>query len=59
MTWDVWKAWRQSRRDALAKYGCDTPSRRTRSYDASERFMRAAFGGRRIPAWAESQEMTK
>ena len=40
----------------MKKYGLDAPSRRTVSYNTSERHMREAFGGGRIPKWAERQE---
>lgn len=49
MTWSEWQAWRDSRRAALRKHGCEAPSRRQTSFNTSERFMRAAFGGERIP----------
>ena len=56
MTWAEWRDWRESRRAALRKHGCEGSSRRAISYDTSERFMRGAFGGRRIPAWAETRD---
>lgn len=53
MTWVEWQKWRESRRAALHKYGCEAPSRRTVSFDTAERHRLEVFGGRRIPAWAE------
>ena len=56
MTWAEWQASREAKRAVLRKYGVDAPSRRTVSYNTSERFMRQEFGGGRIPAWAKEAE---
>lgn len=53
MTWEEWLASREQKRENLRRLGLDVPSRRTVSFNSSERFMRHAFGGRRVPAWAE------
>ena len=50
--WKDWLAAREAKRAALRRLGLDAPSRRTVSFNASERAMVKAFGGRRIPAWA-------
>lgn len=55
MTWVEWQKWRESRRATLHKYGCEAPSRRQTSFNTSERFMRAAFGGGRIPLVQEDR----
>ena len=49
MTWEEWRSSREARRAALKKHGCDAPSRRTVSFNTSERFMRDTFGGERAP----------
>ena len=54
MTWEDWKASRAKKREALRKYGLESPSRRSVSFASSERIMRQAFGGRRIPVWADA-----
>ena len=53
MTWEEWKASREAKRAVLRRLGLDAPSRRAVSFNTSERAMLKAFGGRRIPAWAE------
>ena len=55
MTWEEWKAAREGKRAVLRKYGVDAPSRRSTSFDSSERFMRREFGGARIPAFAAGE----
>ena len=52
-TWDEMLARRERMRQLLKKHGLDAPSRKSVSYNWAERHMRRAFGGRRIPAWAE------
>ena len=54
MTWEEWKASRPAKREVLRRYGVDAPSRRKVSFNSSERYMVKAFGGRRVPAWAEA-----
>lgn len=56
VTWEEWKASREAKREALRRRGLDAPSRRETSFNTSEKVMRKAFGGRRVPAWAERQE---
>lgn len=52
-TWEEMLQWQSRMRQILKEKGLDAPSRRSVSYNTSERYMRSAFGGRRIPAWAE------
>ena len=52
-TWDEMLARREKMRQLLKERGLDAPSRKRVSYNWAERHMRRAFGGRRIPAWAE------
>ena len=49
LTWDEWKAARAAKREALRRLGLDAPSRRSES--TSDRRLRAAFGGERVPAF--------
>lgn len=56
MTWQEWLDSREAKREVLRKYGVDAPSRRTTSFNTSERFMVKAFGGKRIPDWALEDE---
>ena len=49
MTREEWRQSREAKRETLRKYDCDRSSRRTESLNTSERFMRAVFGGARIP----------
>lgn len=49
MTWQEWLDSREARRAALRRFGVDAPSRRSGSFNSSERFMRREFGGARIP----------
>ena len=53
VTWEEVLASIPVKRALMKKYGLDAPSRRTVSYNTSERHMREAFGGGRIPKWAE------
>ena len=53
MTWQEWQEYRRGRRDAMRLFGTDAPSRRSTSFNAAERHMRRAFGGARIPAFAQ------
>ena len=55
--WDEWLASRAKNRENLKRRGLDAPSRRKTSYNTSERFMRASFGGGRIPEWADGKEV--
>lgn len=55
MKWEEWRLSRAAKRDALRRAGLDAPSRRKTSFNASERRMRQAFGGLRVPAWAEME----
>lgn len=55
MTWREWQESRETKRAALRKHGVDAPSRRSVSFNSSERFMRQAFGGERIPGFARKE----
>ena len=57
ISWEEWLASRAKKRENLKRRGLDAPSRRKTSYDTSERFMRASFGGGRIPEWAGGKEV--
>ncbi|MCR5751710.1 MAG: hypothetical protein K6G91_07100 [Kiritimatiellae bacterium] len=59
LSWEDWLASREARRAVLKKCGLDAPSRRKSSYNTSERFMRASFGGRRVPVWADGTERSE
>ena len=52
MTWQEWLDSREAKRAVLRRYGVDAPSRRATSFNSAERFMRQAFGGDRIPQFA-------
>ena len=54
MAWGDWLASRAAKREALRRHGLDAPSRRNTSWSTSERRMRNAFGGARIPQFAVS-----
>ena len=54
MTWEEWLSSRAAKRAVLRRHGLDAPSRRKTAYGSSDRIMRKAFGGGRIPAWAET-----
>ena len=56
MTWEEWKTSRERKREVLRRYGVDAPSRRKTSFNTSERHMVKAFGGSRIPSWAEAAD---
>ena len=43
----------------LAEHGLGAPSRKRVSFNWSERHMRKAFGGARIPAWAAQKEVAE
>ena len=58
MTWSEWQSSREAKRAALRKHGCEAPSRRSVSFNTSEAFMREAFGGGRVPAWAAAGNRT-
>jgi hypothetical protein len=47
ITWEEWKAGREARRETLRRLGLDSPSRRSSS--SSDKHLRKAFGGRRVP----------
>ena len=49
MKWEEWLLSREAKRETLRRAGLDAPSRRKMSYSASERRMRQAFGGERVP----------
>lgn len=51
--WEDWLSSLERKRAILKKYGVDAPSRRKTSFNTSERFMRMAFGGARVPAFAQ------
>ncbi len=51
-TWEEWKAGREARREALRKLGLDGPSRR--SARSSDKHLRKAFGGKRVPDFSAS-----
>ena len=55
-TWDEMLARRERMRQLLKEHGLDAPSRKSVSYNWAERHMRRAFGGSRIPAWAEESK---
>lgn len=59
MTWEEWKSSREAKREVLRKYGVDAPSRKRVSYNWSERHMRKAFNGSRIPEFAVQKEAGK
>ena len=56
ITWEDFLASIPVKRAILKKHGLDTPSRRKVSYNTSERFMRKAFGGERVPQWVLDNE---
>lgn len=58
ITWNELLISIPKKRAVLKKYGLDAPSRRQVSFNTSERFMRQAFGGGRIPKWAKIQEQS-
>lgn len=49
ITWEEFLASIPIKRAILKTHGLDKPSRRKVSYNTSERFMRKAFGGDRVP----------
>ena len=55
MTWEEWLNSRAAKRETLRRYACSASSRRTTSFNSSERLMRAEFGGARIPNWAREK----
>ena len=57
ITWEEFLASIPIKRAILKKHGLDRPSRRKVSYNTSERFMRKAFGGERVPQWALHKEV--
>ena len=53
ITWEEWKAGREAKREALRKLGLDSPSRR--SFSSSDKHLRKAFGGKRVPDLSVSE----
>ena len=53
VTWEAWQAGREAKREALRKLGLDSPSRRSSS--SSDKPLRKAFGGKRVPDCSISQ----
>ena len=51
--WEEWRASREIKREALRRAGLDVPSRRKKSVGTSDLRLRRAFGGGRVPSWAE------
>lgn len=47
VTWEEWKSGRGAKRETLRKRGLDSPSRRSSS--SSDKRLRKAFGGQRVP----------
>lgn len=47
MTWEEWKAGREAKRETLRRLGLDSPS--VRSASSSDKRLRKAFGGKRVP----------
>ncbi len=52
ITWEEWKAGREAKRETLRKLGLDAPSRR--SISSSDKHLRKAFGGKRVPDFSVS-----
>lgn len=59
MKWEEWLLSRADKRETLRQAGLDAPSRRKTSYSSSERRMRQAFGGERVPLCACRQTERK
>ncbi len=57
ITWEEWKAGREAKRETLRKLGLDSPSRR--SYSSSDKRLRKAFGGTRVPDFSVSPSFPK
>ena len=55
MKWEEWLLSRAAKRETLRRAGLDAPSRRKTSFSASERRMRRAFAGERVPVWAAGE----
>ena len=53
VTWEEWKAGREAKREALRKHGLDSPS--CRSSSSSDKHLRKAFGGKRVPELSVSR----
>ena len=51
--WEEWRASREVKREALRRAGLDAPSRRKSPVGTSDLRLRCAFGGSRVPGWAE------
>jgi len=54
ITWEEWKAGREAKRTTLRKLGLDSSSRRSSS--SSDKRLRKAFGGKRVPDLSVSQQ---
>lgn len=54
VTWKEWKAGREAKRETLRKLGLDSPSRRISS--SSDKRLRKAFGGKRVPDFSVSRK---
>lgn len=54
VTWEEWKAGREAKRETLRKLGLDSPSRRSSS--SSDKRLRKAFGGKRVPDLSVAQK---
>ena len=52
ITWKEWKTGREARRETLRKLGLDATSRRSAS--SSDKHLRKAFGGTRVPDFSAS-----
>ncbi len=51
--WEEWRASRAMKREVLRRAGLDALSRRKKSVGTSDLRLRRAFGGSRVPNWAE------
>lgn len=49
ISWEEWKSSRAAKRESLRAAGLDAPSIRQTSYSTSDRRLRSAFSGRRVP----------
>ena len=53
VTWEEWKAGREAKRETLRRLGLDSPS--LRSFSSSDKHLRKAFGGKRVPDLSVSE----
>lgn len=51
--WEEWKASRAKKREALRRAGLEACSRRKNPVGTADLRLRRAFGGSRVPSWAE------